>query len=140
MSNAVIMPGTLAQNTFNFNADGSIAGVGHTDAQTYSNGLIVINTAGGAFFNSYDVALPPGPLNLSAGPPAPGILNVQSSNGNYAYPGGSIGAQVETILHEFGHVSGALGPDTPGSGTSSQSNTDLILQNCGNAINNLSGD
>jgi hypothetical protein len=99
--------------------------VARAQQEVGAGSLITIN-ANGAFF----VSRAPAKLRLSSG----GLLIPQANKelhvGNYT--GGSLYAQVATLLHEYGHIVGLLPVDRgeAGSAMRSTQNTETVLEHC----------
>lgn len=92
---------------------------------------VTINVRG-AFFSPVAQAIG---VSREGGPPAmrpPRLLHVG------AYVGGTLPAQVVTMLHEFGHVVDLLPNDEHGQDGKSVHNTDAVLQHCRNEIESRS--
>jgi hypothetical protein len=94
--------------------------------ENVGRGSIITLNAHGAFFQTHAVAK----LRLQAGGP---LTSVPPKSLHVAeYPGGSLNAQVTTLLHEFGHIVGILPVDS-GEGRSpllSTQNTATLLRHC----------
>jgi hypothetical protein len=94
--------------------------------ESVGSGSIITLNAHGAFFHSRASAK----LRLQSGGPftmlPPKLLHVAD------YPGGSLNAQVTTLLHEFGHIVGILPIDTgePRAALLSTQNTATLLRHC----------
>ena len=94
--------------------------------ENVGNGSIITLNAHGAFFQTHA----PAKLRLQPGGPltavGPRLLHVAD------YTGGSLNAQVTTLLHEFGHVVGVLPVDSgeANSALLSTQNTATLLRHC----------
>jgi hypothetical protein len=94
--------------------------------ENVGRGSVITLNAHGAFFQSRA----PAKFRLQAGGP----FTMQPSRLLYVagYAGGSLNAQVTTLLHEFGHIVGILPIDSgePRSALLSTLNTDTLLRHC----------
>jgi RHS repeat-associated protein len=98
--------------------------IANTTQGTGSDSQINVNQNGGFFKGSAFISVD-GTVTTETG-----FLTV---GGPSTYAGGTLGAQVTALLHEFAHNVGAIPPDA-GNGAQSVANTKSILANCKGAI------
>jgi len=135
LANESIAAVNLRRPTISYNDGAHTATSDRLDAGVTRSGNIVINTNGAFFPGEWGAAT--GVVDLSQ-PPRPPDVGFSISGSGYSFGAGSIGMQVETILHEYAHQLGINQPDL-NDPTKSQANISDVLANCGAAINGLSG-
>ena len=94
--------------------------------ENVGRGSTITLNAHGAFFHLHAPAQLSTRAMISHFQSTPGLLRVSS------YLGGSLKAQITTLLHEYAHVVGLLPIDSglPGSAQLSTENTEVVLRHC----------